>query len=87
MVRKLAPNSLHLTRRLVKSVPGRGHFRAVPSKNRDKYVTSPPSPIVEPVETSYLWSLAIVYKVINGCLEVYAAPCWFLLAGSAIGRE
>ena len=47
MVRKLAQNSSHLTRGLVKSVPGRGYFRAVPSQNRDKYVTSPPSPIVE----------------------------------------
>ena len=42
MVGKLAPNSSHLTRGLVKSVPGRGYFRAVPSQNGDKYVTSPP---------------------------------------------
>ena len=47
MVRKLAPNSSHLTRGLVKSVPGRGYFRAVPSQNGDKYVTPPPPPIVE----------------------------------------
>ena len=47
MVRKLAPNSSLLTRGLVKSVPGRGYFRAVPSQNREKYVTSPPLPIVE----------------------------------------
>ena len=41
-VRKLAPNSSHLTRGLVKSVTGRGYFRAVPYQNGDKYVTSPP---------------------------------------------
>ena len=42
MIGKLALNSSHLTRGLVKYVPGRGYFRAVPSKNGDKYVTSPP---------------------------------------------
>ena len=41
MVGKLAPNSSHLTRALVKY--GMGYFRAVPSQNGDKYVTSPPS--------------------------------------------
>ena len=46
MVGKLAPNSSHLTWGLVKSVSGRGYFRAVPSQNGDKYVTSPPPPIV-----------------------------------------
>ena len=45
--RQAAPNSSHLTRGLVKSVPGRGYFRAVPSQNGDKYVTSPPLAIVE----------------------------------------
>ena len=44
MVGKLAPNSSHLTMRLVKYVPGRGSFRAVPSQNGDKVVTSPPLP-------------------------------------------
>ena len=44
MVGKLAPNSSHLTRGLVKYVPGRGHFRAVPSRNGDKFVISPPLP-------------------------------------------
>ena len=48
MVGKLASNSSHLTRGLVKYVPGKGYFRAVPSQNGDKYVTSlPPPPIVE----------------------------------------
>ena len=44
MVGKLAPNSSHLTRGLVKSFPGKGYFRAVPSQNGDKYVTPPPPP-------------------------------------------
>ena len=44
MVGKLAPNLSHLTRGLVKYVPGRGYFRAVPSQNGDTYVTSPPPP-------------------------------------------
>ena len=48
MVRKLAPNSSHFTRGLVKYIPGRGYFRAVSSPNGDKFVTSPPHPpIVE----------------------------------------
>ena len=48
MVGELTPNSSHLTRGLVKSVPGRGYFCAVPSQNGEKYVTFPPPlPIVE----------------------------------------
>ena len=50
MVGKLAPNSSHLTRGLVKYVPGRGYFRAVSYQNGDEFVTSPPSPIVELVQ-------------------------------------
>ena len=46
MVGKLAPNSTHSIRGLVKYVLDRGHFRAVPSQNGDTFVTSPP-PIVE----------------------------------------
>ena len=42
MVGKLAPNSTYFTRGLVKYIPGRGCFRAVPSQNGDKIVTSPP---------------------------------------------
>ena len=40
MVGKLAPNSTHFTRDLVKQVPGRGYFCAVPSQNGDICVTS-----------------------------------------------
>ena len=51
VVGKLAPNSSHFTRGLVKYVPDRapdrGYFRAAPPQNGDKYVTSSPSPIVE----------------------------------------
>ena len=42
MVGRFALNSSHLTRELVKYVPGKGYFHAVPSQNGDKYVTSPP---------------------------------------------
>ena len=44
MVGKLAPSTSHLTRGLVKYVSGRGYFRAVPSQNGYKFVTSPPPP-------------------------------------------
>ena len=44
MVGKLAPNSSHLTRGLVKYVPGMGYFRPVSYQNGDKFVTSPPPP-------------------------------------------
>ena len=47
MVCKLAPTSSYLTRGLVKCVPGRRYFRAVSSLKGDKFVTSPPPPIVE----------------------------------------
>ena len=43
MVGKLAPNSPHCTRGLVRSVPGRDYFRVVPSQNGDKFVTSSPN--------------------------------------------
>ena len=49
MVGKFTPNSTHFTKLLVKYVSGRGYFRAVPSQNGDKFVTSPPFPIVERV--------------------------------------
>ena len=42
MVGKLSPNPSHPTKGLVKYVPGKGYFRAVPSQNGDKIVTSPP---------------------------------------------
>ena len=42
MVGKLAPNSSHLTRGLVKYASGRGYFRTVPSQNGNKRFTSPP---------------------------------------------
>ena len=42
MVGKLAPNSTHFTSGLVKDVPGRGYFRAIPSQHGDKFATPPP---------------------------------------------
>ena len=47
MVGKLVPNPTHHTKGLVKYVPGRGYFGAVPSQNGEKNVTSPPPSIVE----------------------------------------
>ena len=44
MVGTLTPNSTHFTRGLVKYVPGRGYFRAVPCPNGDKFATSPTPP-------------------------------------------
>ena len=42
MVGKLAPNSTHFTRGFVEHIPGRKSFRAVPSQDGEKVVTSPP---------------------------------------------
>ena len=61
MVGKFAPNSSHFTRGLVKYVPGRGCFRAVPSQNGDKFVTSPPPPFVE--RLNYLAAMVQAAKV------------------------
>ena len=55
MVGKLAPNSSHLTRGLVKYVPDRSYFRAVSSQNGVKFVITPPlPPVVERVSTPHL---------------------------------
>ena len=40
-VDKLAQNSAHFIRGLVKHVSGRAYFPTVPSENRDKIATSP----------------------------------------------
>ena len=45
MVGKLAPNPIHFIGELVKYVLRRDYFRAVPSQNGDKFVTSPPPPL------------------------------------------
>ena len=46
--RQACPEFIASDQELVKYVSGRGYFRAVPSQNGDKYVTSPPPPpIVE----------------------------------------
>ena len=63
MVGKLAPNSSHLTRELVKYVPGRGYFGAVSSQNGDKYVTSPP-----PAPRSLNWSFVSLIASTRSCI-------------------
>ena len=68
MVGKLALNSTHFTRRLVKYVPGRSYFRAVPFQNGDKFATSPTPPIVERLKTDVQTLRSGVY----GCVQ--AAP-------------
>ena len=50
VVGKLAPNPTHSITGLVKYVPGRGYFRAVPSQNGDNSVTSPTPSIIERVQ-------------------------------------
>ena len=52
MVGKLVPNPTHHTRGLVKYVPGRGYFGAVPSPSGDKFVTSRPPSTAERVASS-----------------------------------
>ena len=78
MVGKLAPNSSHLNKGLVSYVPGRGYFRAVPSQNGDKYVTSPPPPIVELVGSSLnLWRTTFstaAKKMLNNIVDK-THPC------------
>ena len=66
MVGKLAPNPTHSTRGLVKYVPGRGNFRAFPSQNGDKSVTSPPPSIVERVYSTARIMLFVYFQVNNG---------------------
>ena len=72
MVGKLAPNLSHLTRRLVKSVPGRGYFRAVPSQNGDKYVTSPPK------------SLNLSFSILAGDKRGVFQPKYHILSAASI---
>ena len=66
MVGKLAPNSTHFTRELVKYVPGRGFFRAVPSQNGEKFVTSPPPSIVERVGSQFFRFRLLVLYLTSG---------------------
>ena len=62
MVGKLAVNPTQFTRGLVKYVPGRGYFRAVPFQNGDKFATSPTPPIVERLENRTRQSKIIASK-------------------------
>ena len=75
MVGKLAPNSSHLTRGLVKYFPGRGYFRAVSSQNGDKVVTSPPAPpIVERVGQFFKMSSRTSWNLLLGLSMRFKSP-------------
>ena len=68
MAGKLTPNASEFTRGLVKYVPGKSYFRAVPSQNGDIFVTPPsPSPIVERL---------------FGVLFLTHSHCFWLITGS-----
>ena len=60
MVGKLTPNSTHSTRGLVKNVPSRGYFRAIPSQNGGQNCSSPPPSIIEQVSPRSLHATMIV---------------------------
>ena len=62
-VGKLVPSSSHLTRGLVKYVPGRDYFRDVPSQNGEKFVTSPPPPIVEWLKRGNMFCRNVIKRV------------------------
>ena len=68
VVGNLPPNSSRLTRGLVKYVPGRGYFRAVPSQNGDNFVTSPPPPNVERFKPT------ITYTSTHNCSTRHIPP-------------
>ena len=65
---KLTPNLSHLTRGLVKYVPGRGYFCAVPSQNGDKYVTSPPPPPIVELVLQYFITFYLFLCFTSRCL-------------------
>ena len=77
MIGKLAPNSTLFTRKLVKYVPGRGYFRAIPSQNGDKFATSPTPPIVERLDC---WS----HSGTNSNGARWGARCW---EGGLLAKE
>ena len=66
--RQACPEFTHLTRGLVKYVPGRDYFRAVSSQNGDKFVTSPPRPpIVKRVGALYRERFVAEDVIDGGC--------------------
>ena len=62
---KLALNSAHFTRGLVKHAAGRGYFRAVPSQTGDEFVTSPPPPPQSLNNTSASWRGQGILRVVS----------------------
>ena len=68
MAGKLATNSSRLTRGLVKHVPGRGYFRAIPSQTGTNMLhPRPPPPIVELVS---IRNLACHRRTVNMMLAI-----------------
>ena len=63
MFGKPAPNSSHLTKGLVKYVPNRGHFRAVPSQNGEKMLHPRPP-------QSLNWSL-LRFRLVYGQPSIF----------------
>ena len=76
MAGKLALNSTHFTRGLVKYVPGRGYFRAVSFQNGDKFATSPTPPIVKRLD----WPPV---TAIPGADLPHCSPCVYITHKSA----
>ena len=81
MVGKLAPNSPHFIRGLVKYVPGRGYFRSVPSQNGNKFATSPTPPIVERLARVTLLPVTLRRNTPTGRVNFFRItrieiPCW-----------
>ena len=81
MVGKLAPNSSHLTRGLVKYVPSRDYFRAVSSQNGKKF---PPQSLNGSVQmTSSRVRLGQSFKTVGcGCTS-----CWGDLGAGSVEAD
>ena len=64
--RQACPEFIAFEKGVGQICPGRGYFRAVPSQNGDKYVTSPPPTIVELVYCSSNIYLLLHVQYLNG---------------------
>ena len=97
IVGKLAPNSTHFTRMLIKYVPERCYFRAVPSQNGDKFATFPTPPIVErlffscPRSRLRIWSRetgsAVQFRAASACSSPSSGGISFLQDSSRVPRR
>ena len=86
IVGKLAPKSSHLTRELVKYVLGRGYFRAVPTQNGEKNVTSPPPPQSLNGSEAHVWA-AVGATFWVDCLQKNSTPSGRSLAKTKYGNR